>query len=180
MDQRELGWMGFRPRPAETNALITPAEGMEAFARVFKIRASMGVVVSMRDLQNRIDQWINLEGIREESSPKKQELHQRPEISSDYMVPTNETEQQLVRIWGDLLGIGEIGIHDNFFELGGHSLLATQLISRIREMFNVELPLERLFEYPTISSLGECVETILWASSAPDTQLNHNRKEGTL
>jgi iturin family lipopeptide synthetase A len=54
-------------------------------------------------------------------------------------------------IWQDLLGIDRIGVNDNFFELGGHSLLATRLMSRLREAFQVEIPLRSLFEAVTIA-----------------------------
>ena len=59
----------------------------------------------------------------------------------------------LADIWSDILGVELIGIHDDFFALGGHSLLATQVISRIRNTFEVELQLLTLFESPTIAGL---------------------------
>ena len=87
--------------------------------------------------------------------------------SREYVAPKNETEEKLVKIWSEILKIEKIGIHDNFFELGGHSLLATQVISRIRETFNSEIPVRALFESPTIEglakSLSQAVQTI-----APD------------
>ena len=72
--------------------------------------------------------------------------------------PRTPTEKLLAEIWGDVLGVADVGIHENFFELGGHSLKATQVISRIREAFQVDLPLRLIFEEPTIVGLAEKIE----------------------
>jgi amino acid adenylation domain-containing protein/non-ribosomal peptide synthase protein (TIGR01720 family) len=85
-------------------------------------------------------------------------LHSRPSLSSDYVAPRNEAERTLADIWQRLLGIAQVGIHDNFFELDGHSLLATQVISRVREIFQLELPLRSLFESPTVAGLAERID----------------------
>jgi acyl carrier protein len=61
----------------------------------------------------------------------------------------------MAEVWGEVLRVERVGIHDDFFELGGHSLLATRLISRIREVFRVELPLLSLFHTPNIAALSE-------------------------
>ncbi|MEG4277135.1 amino acid adenylation domain-containing protein [Microcoleus sp. MON1_C1] len=71
--------------------------------------------------------------------------------------PRTPEEQLLAEIWSKVLGVKQIGIDDNFFELGGHSLLATQLIAKVREMFQVELPLRSLFQSPTVESLAEAI-----------------------
>jgi acyl carrier protein len=59
-----------------------------------------------------------------------------------------------VEIWSDVLQVRPIGIHDNFFELGGHSLLATRVISRVNQDFEVQIPLRKLFEHPTVEGLA--------------------------
>ncbi len=84
----------------------------------------------------------------------------RTELSQ---APQTTIEQTLATLWQQLLGQEPIGIHDNFFELGGHSLLATQLMSRVRDAFQLEVPLRSLFETPTIAGLAATIETIRWA-----------------
>ncbi|WP_459746952.1 condensation domain-containing protein, partial [Pseudomonas sp. 3A(2025)] len=69
-----------------------------------------------------------------------------------YVAPQSELEQQVAAIWAEVLQIERVGLTDNFFELGGHSLLATQVISRVRQVLEVELPLRVLFEAPVLSS----------------------------
>ena len=78
--------------------------------------------------------------------------------------PQTAIEQTLAALWHQILGLEQIGIHDNFFELGGHSLLATQLMSRVRDAFQIEVPLRSLFETPTIAGLAKSIETINWAT----------------
>jgi acyl carrier protein len=72
--------------------------------------------------------------------------------------PSTPTEIDLAAIWCELLKLNEVSIHDDFFVLGGHSLLATQAVSRIREVFAVEIPLRTFFELPTVAELGQCIE----------------------
>ena len=73
---------------------------------------------------------------------------------SSRVEPRTEIERQLASIWQQVLRVPVLGIHDNFFELGGHSLLATQLISRVQDVFELELPLRSLFENPTVAELA--------------------------
>lgn len=82
------------------------------------------------------------------------------EWAGSYAAPQTPTEEVLVRIWLEILGIKRAGIRDNFFELGGHSLLATQLVSRVRDACGVELPLRCVFEAPTIAELSKIVESL--------------------
>ncbi len=91
-------------------------------------------------------------------------------LSTNFIPPRTVTEKQLAQIWTPVLGVKQVGVYDNFFELGGHSLLATQVISRICQVFEVELPLRSLFEAPTVAELAERIETLNWAKQ--DSKLN--------
>jgi amino acid adenylation domain-containing protein len=78
----------------------------------------------------------------------------RRSMKRNIVGPRTQTEETLAEIWRQVLGLESISIHDNFFELGGHSLLATRVVTRVREAFNVELPLRIIFEEPTIAGLA--------------------------
>jgi len=80
--------------------------------------------------------------------------HSTTELRQSHVPPRTEVEKQLAEIWSAVLKRASVGVEDNFFELGGHSLLATQLISRIRSVFKIELPLRYLFDSPTVAGLA--------------------------
>ncbi|GIF09357.1 non-ribosomal peptide synthetase [Actinoplanes siamensis] len=87
----------------------------------------------------------------------------RPQLSSHsagqpYEAPTSPAEKALAEIWAEILRLDRVGVEDNFFELGGHSLLATQIISRVRECFDVALPVRAIFDSPTIRGIALAVE----------------------
>jgi surfactin family lipopeptide synthetase A len=73
---------------------------------------------------------------------------------NEFAAPKTDLEQQIAEIWQVVLNLTQVGIHDNFFELGGHSLLATQITARIRQKFQVQLPLRCFFDQPTIAALA--------------------------
>ncbi|MCP4661554.1 MAG: non-ribosomal peptide synthetase, partial [bacterium] len=82
------------------------------------------------------------------------------EAEEGFAAPGDPTEELLAGIWAAVLGRGRVGVHDNFFEIGGHSLLATQVVSRIREAFRVEVPVQRLFEAPTVAELAGVIHKL--------------------
>jgi acyl carrier protein len=75
-------------------------------------------------------------------------------VSRQYEAPQGEVEEILAGIWQGLLRLQRVDRHDNFFDVGGHSLLATRVISRIRELLQVTLPLRTLFDAPTVEQLA--------------------------
>jgi amino acid adenylation domain-containing protein len=86
--------------------------------------------------------------------------------------PSNMAEELLADIWRDVLGLAHVGVNANFFELGGHSLLATQVISRVHEALNVDLPLARFFAAPTISQLAPVIEEALLQDIRSSSELD--------
>jgi len=81
----------------------------------------------------------------------------RPELEAAYVAPRNAVEEVAAGIWSEVLDVEQVGVYDNFFELGGHSLKATQVISRLRESLQVELPLRSLFQEPTVAGLAQLI-----------------------
>ncbi|HYW19648.1 MAG TPA: amino acid adenylation domain-containing protein [Nodularia sp. (in: cyanobacteria)] len=78
-----------------------------------------------------------------------------------FIAPRTPVEEVLTGIWAELLGLQRVSVEDNFFELGGHSLQLTQLVVRVREAFQINLPLSILFETPTVSGLAERIKISL-------------------
>ncbi|KFM89973.1 lichenysin non-ribosomal peptide synthetase LicA [Bacillus paralicheniformis] len=74
--------------------------------------------------------------------------------TAEYAAPRNEYEEKMVGIWQEVLGTEQVGIHDQFFELGGHSLKAMAMLAKIHKAFGVEVPLQVLFEKPTVAALS--------------------------
>lgn len=140
---------------------ILPQEGIEAFCRILQSTAPQ-VLVSTRDFQmqlqqdNALNNVQNLESVKQASS-----LHPRPALSNAYVAPRDAIEQSVTQIWQESLGIESIGIHDNFFHLGGDSLLAVQIVSRLRDVFSVELSLQTLLsDAPTIAELSKVITNL--------------------
>ncbi|MEO3785212.1 amino acid adenylation domain-containing protein [Actinocorallia sp. B10E7] len=93
-----------------------------------------------------------------------------PEEGGDagYDPPRTPVERWLADRWEESLGRTRVGIHDDFFSLGGHSLLAVRVLSRIADLYGVEIPLDAFFTRPTIAALAERIS----AAEAPDDLLD--------
>ncbi|MDR0927074.1 MAG: acyltransferase domain-containing protein [Ignavibacteria bacterium] len=143
-----------------TDDYIYPEEGITAFERIMAYPYDTNIIVSPYNLHKSINT------AREDANEKIEKestatTYDRPELSSDYNAPTNEIEETLSRIWGQVLGIGQIGINDNFYELGGNSLLVVQLISNISGAFDIQLPVDIFKDSPTIAELASSILDML-------------------
>jgi acyl carrier protein len=113
--------------------------------------------------------------------------HTRLELASAYVAPRNAVEAVMAGIWAEVLDIDRVGVFDDFFALGGHSLLSTRIIVRIRDAFQVDVPLRRIFSEPTVAGLSQVLldtsggrevvektaELLLTLSGMSDDQVAH-------
>ena len=93
--------------------------------------------------------------IDRKSLPTPETAHRS--IEQSFVEPRTALEQVLAEIWARVLGIERVGLHDNFFEMGGHSLLVIQVVVRIRDAFQIDLPFRSIFAAPTVAGLGEAM-----------------------
>ena len=177
---------GFRIEPREIETLLNEQEGVEAAAVIVQsdamgmkrlaayvvprqdhtlerteLRSALqqrlpeymvpGLFVVLNDLpltaNGKVDRTLLSKSVEEQPSAEK------------YTAPRNPVEELLAAIWNEILQREQIGVQDNFFELGGHSLLAMQIVSRLREIFPLSLPLRVLFECPTVATLAEHLQS---------------------
>ena len=81
----------------------------------------------------------------------------RPMLDSPFVAPSSPLEMSITQIWAAVLGLQAVGIHDHFLDLGGDSLLATQIMARLLQSFQVELPLHQLLQSPTVADMGAVI-----------------------
>jgi phthiocerol/phenolphthiocerol synthesis type-I polyketide synthase E len=162
-----VNWDAWDFAPAAKNGAITAAAGQDAFRRIMAAGLRQ-VVVSATPLEPRLDQWVRLKTIAQPASQPAASRaaataerngggHARPELSTAYVAPRSQEERSVAEVWEHFLGVAPIGINDKFFELGGHSLLAIQVLARLREIFDMDIPVQRLFEAPTVALLTESI-----------------------
>ena len=137
---------------------IFPEEGAVAFQEILSFENINQIVVSTGDLQERMKQGLEPYILPKEISPEQKNnisSTQKKKTRDSISAPCTPEEEKMCKIWQELLGIEQIGIDDNFFELGGHSLIVIQILSRIREGFNVDLPIRTFFNAPTVRRISE-------------------------
>ena len=167
-----VGWDGWAED--KERLALTFEEGLQCFQRVLATGEGGRWLVSTGDLSARLALWVQrapASSSEAQASTGSRPAHARPRLPNPYVAPRNESESQIASLWQELLGIEQVGIHDNFFELGGHSLLGTQMVSRVRESFQVDVPLRAVFETPTVAGVALVVVQARAAASTDEDKL---------
>jgi acyl transferase domain-containing protein/acyl carrier protein len=166
----------FQAQFAETRAAygVKLDEGVELFRRLLS-GSQPQVIVSTQDFQALIDEQQRAAGMslldQLQTKGATTVARVRTEADGDYAPPQNEVEAAMAALWEELFGLQRLSVNDNFFELGGNSLLGIQLISRVRKDFQIELPLNTLFESPTAAGLAAAIaETRLREKEAEEIE----------
>ena len=140
---------------------ILPSEGIDVFNRILDNmpRTLPQVVVSTTDLSVQLDRLRDSSPVFEPGAVEETKVsgpkYARPELSTVYVAPDDETEKNIAEIWQELLGIDKVGVHDDFFELGGDSLNIVQLNNKLKKALKKDIPVAVMFRYLTIHSFME-------------------------
>ncbi|MEM8828372.1 MAG: beta-ketoacyl synthase N-terminal-like domain-containing protein [Cyanobacteria bacterium P01_G01_bin.19] len=175
-----INWDGYKQEQTAKIGLnlidlaINPDEAWEITKRVLSNNITQAIA-SPTDLQPRIDKWIKPKSLTEidklqaQTSLTALSKQKKPNVSAEYVAPKNNIEEVVITVMEELLGIDKIGADDNFFELGGHSLLAIQIVSRLKQEFQVDIPMrEFLFESPTAAKIAGVISNNLIETNDTD------------
>lgn len=130
---------------------ITAAEGAGMFFSAIGTGASQ-IAVTALDLDALIRQADTAQ-----TEQAAEQSFDRPQLDSDFVAPSTDTERKLAGFWQSLLGVTQVGVDDSFFDLGGHSLIAVRLFAMVKKAFGVDFPISVLFEAPTIRTCAALI-----------------------
>jgi NAD(P)-dependent dehydrogenase (short-subunit alcohol dehydrogenase family) len=148
-------------RAAREGSTLRPDEGLAVFEMALRLRPLERIVVSTTPLQERLARWVRLDPPAAVAGPAGPAARPRPALATPYAAPSTPTERVLAGIWQELLGLETVGVDDNFFDLGGHSLFAARVLSRLRAALGVTLPLDAIFDAPTVGALAARIDASL-------------------
>ena len=199
---RQLKIRGLRVNPAEIEFNLRNCEGVQqaaihAVADPQGQAQLVGYVVGLHqlngaDLQAYLRAWlpdvliprdyIQMDALPLTPSGKVDYLRlPEPDWSAaatiQYAEPVTATEKVLAGIWEDVLGAEQVGRDDDFFALRGHSLMAARLMSRVCDVLEADLPLQVLFEHPTLRGLAHSIDTLRWAAGDDEAGTTGDERE---
>lgn len=142
------------------NEGIEKEEGKEAFRRILMGFNRSQIIVSPKEIDIAIKQANYIEKLTDKAGGDSNEhvgkpKYPRPDLDNEYIAPKTAMEKKLVKIWGNVLAIENIGTQDAFFDLGGDSLLLIQLHTALKKAFAKEIAAVDLYKYTTVSSLAK-------------------------
>jgi len=139
---------------------MSTAEGVRAFVLAIG-GLQPQIIVSTQDLELRVQQGRD-SALNGNASLSNSHVGPatRAMMSVDYVAPHTDLQYVICDIWREMLGIDYIGILDNYFDLGGHSLMAIRIVAKIRDILQVIIPVESLFDTPTVEKLADLILTI--------------------
>jgi acyl transferase domain-containing protein/acyl carrier protein/uncharacterized coiled-coil protein SlyX len=174
MDVNSATWRR-EPQSAESQsdgASISITEGLEAFRSILysnsvaRIRVAPPEFAQHNGHQPSTRSALSRETGKNPASDAQSDLPAGNATTNEAF--DSDLERDVAAIWQQLLRVERIGPRDNFFDLGGDSLLASQLLTHLREHFNVQIPLESLFEAPTVSEVAKRIKGLLTADNQND------------
>jgi len=164
-----------RQPEVKASAVLLQDEGR--LVAYVELRESVSAAGLMKRLRERLPEWM-VPGVFErvaklpvsangkvDRKRLREATSERLSRGTEYEQPRSGVEEVLAGIWSEVLKVERVGIHDNFFELGGHSLMATQLMSRVRDVLKLDVPMKALFDSPTVAGLGAVIEPQLRSDS---------------
>ncbi|SKA35744.1 Acyl carrier protein, partial [Chitinophaga eiseniae] len=156
----------------KTGGGITGEELAEVWRRIMSVRHLPQVVISVSDLQLRLQQWVNREVAV--AGPATD----GPDTSPEAVTPLHDAESvapSLKRLWEDFFGIRDIQPDDDFFEIGGDSLKALTMIDRLRQHYRVDISFTEFINGPSVKEIGAYIDTALKKAATDKHRLQmHN------
>ncbi|MEV0386657.1 SDR family oxidoreductase [Nonomuraea sp. NPDC050643] len=145
------------------NWMIKPEDGMTCLRALLRHWSAPHLVVCPEGLATNLRRVRSLTGERLEQKLGEAEPifvgeQAERELDTPYVEPDTPVQKQVASYWAEMFGIRQIGMDDDFADLGGNSLMAVQLAWRIRQHFDVEVTVARLFQRPTVRTLADLVE----------------------
>jgi amino acid adenylation domain-containing protein len=149
-----------KPTPPRLTAYIVPVAGRSASSE--ELRAHLAKLLPEYMLPA---VWVQLDALPISPHGKIDRQALPPPIDESTTTnndsgPQTQTERELAQLWSETLNMPQVGRRDNFFQLGGHSLIVLKLVARVRERWNVDLPLRRLFHDPTLAGVAACIDEL--------------------
>ncbi len=146
-----------RPGDKRLVGYYTGREGLTSDALSQALRASLPEYM-VPSVFMRVEQFPLTPNAKLDRKALPPPQRKRPLLAQDYIAPRTAVERRLADLWCELLMLDEIGIDDNFFDLGGTSLAAIRMASLYQQRFEREIPLVKVFQYPTVSQLCRFLE----------------------